>query len=121
MRRCQNLESTVLRGGNGLAKRAPDVVPADRLLHATADAHERLHKAPIAFGPVRSEAADVAPAIAVYLGIESGRDARQLRAACPLGLRLKPHGRVAALRAERADCVARQRVVPRPRFEAVVA
>src|SRR5688500_8633022 len=97
MCRRQNPKPIPLGGGNWLTKRAPDVVPVHGLLHAVARTDERLYEAPITFDPVIVEPADVAHPVAVDVGIESRRYARHLRAARPLGLRLDPHGRVAAL------------------------
>ena len=82
---------------------------------------QRTAEAIVAFDPVVVEPADVAHPIAVHVRVEPGREADQPRALCPLGLRLEPRRRVAALRAERADRVDRVRVVPRPRLEPVVA
>src|SRR4029450_11917269 len=68
-----------------------------------------------------SEAPDVAHPVAVDVGIEPRREADEPRALRPLRLGLDPGGDVAALLALRADRVGRVRVVPRPRFEPVVA
>ena len=82
---------------------------------------ERPPQAILAFNPVVLEAADVAHPITVDVGVEARRESNESRAFRPLGLRLEPRGRTAALGAERANRVDRLGVVPRPRLEAVIA
>ena len=84
-------------------------------------AKQRLPQPVLALDPVVLEAADVAHPVAVDVVVQARRHAHEPRPLRPLRLRLDPRGRVAALRAERADRVHRVRVVPRPRLEPVVA
>ncbi len=115
----QSRRSTRL--GEAIGKRGERLAPARGVEGARLVPDHRLLQTFVALDPVIVEASDVTHPVAVDLGIEARRHAREARALCPLRLGLQPRRRVAALLAQRADRVDRFGVVPRPRLEAIVA
>src|SRR5436190_22823905 len=95
-------------------------MPVERRERTRPGPLERLAEALVAFNPVIFEAADVAHPVAVDRGIEARRQADQPRSLRPFRLGLYPGADVAPLLAQRTDGVGDARIVPGPRFEAVV-
>ena len=107
--------------GDAVGRLGQRLAPVHGLVRPAAFAQERALQAVVTFDPVVVEPADVAHPVAVDVGVEPRGRPDEPSGLRPLGLRLQPRRRVAALFAERADRVDRFGVVPRARLEPVVA